>query len=660
MDFKINDLFKPKGDQQQAIDKLSEGITKNLKYQTLLGITGSGKTFTMANVIEKVQKPTLIISHNKTLAAQLYREFKDFFPHNAVEYFVSYYDYYQPEAYVPAKDLYIEKDSSINDEIERLRLSATASLLDRKDVIIIATVSAIYGLGSPQDYQDLRIFIKKGMTLDRNDFIRKLVDILYERKETDFSVGSFRVRGDTIDLHPSYARFIIRIEFFGDEIESIKRIDAVSGNALEKLDRTLIYPAKHFVTKPENLKRSLKDIHNELNERLRHFKEQGKELECNRLQSKTLYDLEMLREIGTCKGVENYSMHISSRKPGEKPYTLLDYFPEDFLCVIDESHITVPQVGGMYNGDRARKQNLVDFGFRLPSALENRPLNFSEFVDTVNQMVFVSATPSKYENEKSQNVVTQIIRPTGLVDPDIEVRSSDGQIDDLMEEIRKTIKNNERILVTTLTKKMSEELTSYLAENGLKVRYLHSEIETVERVELLTALRAGEFDVLVGINLLREGLDLPEVSLVAILDADKMGFLRSTTSLIQTIGRAARNVNGRVLMYCDKISSSMKDAISITNERRKIQIEYNQKHNITPQTIQKEIHNILERKLAVNNKTGRFSLKRFKKQFNLKIKEDKEEYLKQLEDKMFELANDLKFEDAAKIRDEIKQINNKS
>jgi excinuclease ABC subunit B len=661
MQFQVTDKYSPKGDQQQAIDKLEQAILQQNRYQTLLGITGSGKTFTMAKLIEKLQRPALILSHNKTLAAQLYREFKEFFPNNAVEYFVSYYDYYQPEAYVPSKDLYIEKDSSINEEIERLRLAATASLLDRQDVIIIATVSAIYGLGSPQDYQELRLFIKKGMSINRRELFKKLVDIQYERNDQVFTIGTFRVRGDVIDIHPAYGKFVFRVELFGDEITSIKMLDAITGKKMEDMERAIIYPAKHFVTTRANLDRAIKQIHAELQERVSYFKGVGKEFEAHRIHSRTLYDLEMMQEMGYSKGIENYSMHIANRAYGEKPYTLLDYFPKNFLCFIDESHITIPQIGGMFNGDRARKTNLVEFGFRLPSALENRPLNFQEFLASIKQFLFVSATPSKFEQENSTVIAEQIIRPTGLIDPEITVKSSEGQIDDLMEEIHKTVSANQRVLVTTLTKKMSEDLTKFLSENGIKVRYLHSEIETVERVELLTGLRLGEFDVLVGINLLREGLDLPEVSLVAILDADKVGFLRSTTSLIQSIGRAARNINGRVIMYCDGISEAMRQAIEITEKRREKQIQYNLENNITPQTIIKAISNILERKLAgpeEETEDLKFSLEQFRKKFNLEILEQKVEYIKKLEDLMFTFAKDLKFEEAARIRDEMKKVSN--
>lgn len=657
MQFQMNQKFSPKGDQEQAINKLYQGINQNYKYQTLLGITGSGKTFTMAKVIEKLKRPALIMSHNKTLAAQLYREFKEFFPDNAVEYFVSYYDYYQPEAYVPSKDIYIEKDSDVNAEIERLRLSATAALLTRPDVIIIATVSAIYGLGSPEDYQDLTIILERGAQMERGDFIKKLVNIQYERNDIGFGNGSFRVRGDTVDIFPSYARYLIRVEFFGDEIESIRRLDVMSGKKLEEIERTMIYPAKHFVTKDSKMKKAIKLIEAELRERLIYFKQHDKEFEAHRLQSRTLYDLEMMQEMGFCKGIENYARHLAGKEQGERPFTLIDYFPDNFVCFVDESHISLPQIGGMFNGDQARKKNLVDYGFRLPSALDNRPMNFNEFVHSIPQFVFVSATPANYEEEHSEQTVKQIIRPTGLLDPKVTVKSSENQIDDLMEEIRITTSQKERVLVTTLTKKMAEELTSFLSDNGIKVRYLHSEIDTVERVELLHDLRAGIFDVLVGINLLREGIDLPEVSLVAILDADKVGFLRSTRSLIQIIGRAARNQNGRVIMYADRESDAMKEAISLTHQRRAQQIEYNKEHNITPSTIKKEIANILERKLELKeeDQNKKFSLKEFKKKFNLKIKEDKIAYLKELEEQMYLLAKGLQFEEAAKLRDEIRK-----
>jgi len=649
--FKVVSAYKPSGDQAQAIEKLVEGINKKFRFQTLLGVTGSGKTFTIANVIEKVQKPTLVISHNKTLAAQLYREFKDFFPNNAVEYFVSYYDYYQPEAYVPSKDLYIEKDASINEEIERLRISATASLIDRKDVIIVATVSSIYGLGSPEDYRDLTIFIKTGMQIDRKEFIEKLIEVQYERNQV-LTQGSFRINGDIIDIHPSYSRYYLRIETFDDNIEKIKKIDAITNQLIEILERTLIYPAKHFVTKKEKMKNIITQIKEELNERVKYFKSQKKEIEAQRLISRVNHDIEMLEQIGYCKGIENYSRFLSGRKPGERPYTLIDYFPKDFICFVDESHITLPQVRAMYEGDRYRKQNLVDYGFRLPSALDNRPLKFDEFINIIPSFVFVSATPGDYELTVSSQVVEQIIRPTGLVDPEVMVRPSENQIDDILNEIQKRIKRNERVLVTTLTKKMAEELTKYLEENGVKARYIHSEVETVERVEILRDLRKGIFDVLVGINLLREGLDLPEVSLVIILDADKVGFLRSTRSLIQIIGRAARNENGTVIMYADRISDSMKEAIEITNKRREKQIEYNRINNIIPQTIKKDVSDIIERKIKKEEKDTLY----LEKNYELDIREERIKYLKKLEEIMYEYSKNLMFEEAAKIRDEIYRI----
>ena len=649
--FKINEKYKPKGDQEQAVKKLVDGIKKNKKYQTLLGITGSGKTFTMAKIIEEIQMPALVLSHNKTLSAQLYREFKDFFPNNAVEYFVSYYDYYQPEAYVPSKDLYIEKDASINEEIERFRISATASLIDRKDVIIVATVSSIYGLGSPEDYRDLTIFIKTGMQIDRKEFIEKLIEVQYERNQV-LTQGSFRINGDIIDIHPSYSRYYLRIETFDDNIEKIKKIDAITNQLIEILERTLIYPAKHFVTKKEKMKNIITQIKEELNERVKYFKSQKKEIEAQRLISRVNHDIEMLEQIGYCKGIENYSRFLSGRKPGERPYTLIDYFPKDFICFVDESHITLPQVRAMYEGDRYRKQNLVDYGFRLPSALDNRPLKFDEFINIIPSFVFVSATPGDYELTVSSQVVEQIIRPTGLVDPEVMVRPSENQIDDILNEIQKRIKRNERVLVTTLTKKMAEELTKYLEENGVKARYIHSEVETVERVEILRDLRKGVFDVLAGINLLREGLDLPEVSLVIILDADKVGFLRSTRSLIQIIGRAARNENGTVIMYADRISDSMKEAIEITNKRREKQIEYNRINNIIPQTIKKDVSDIIERKIKKEEKDTLY----LEKNYELDIREERIKYLKKLEEIMYEYSKNLMFEEAAKIRDEIYRI----
>ncbi len=657
MKFKLVAPFKPTGDQPEAISKLVSGLENQMNYQTLLGVTGSGKTFTMASVIEKIQKPTLVISHNKTLTAQLYRELKDFFPNNAVEYFVSYYDYYQPEAYVPATDTYIEKDSSINDEIDRLRLSATSALMDRKDVIIVASVSFIYGLGSPEDYKDLILFVKPGMEVNRKEVLKKLVEMQYTRDDTDFSRSSFRVRGDVVDIHPAYAKDTIRIELFGDEIDSVKRLEAISGKLVENLDRIVIYPAKHFVTTKDKLTAAINNIKLELNERLEILKQEGKEFEAHRLKSRTLYDIEMMMELGYCNGIENYSRHIAARKIGERPATLLDYFQGDFLLFADESHVSLSQIRGMFAGDRSRKQTLVDFGFRLPSALDNRPLMFDEFEKLISQTIYISATPGDYELEKSSQIVEQIIRPTGLPDPSIEVRPSEGQIEDLLSEIRLRADKDERTLVTTLTKKMSEDLSEYLAEQGVKVRYLHSEIETIERVEILKDLRSGEFDCLVGINLLREGLDLPEVSLVAILDADKIGFLRSTKALIQTSGRAARNVNGQVIMYADKISNAMKETIDETHRRRKIQLQYNQDHNIKPQTIKKSIHSILERKYQAQEEEEQpLDIKEITKKYNKKILEDKTALIKELEKKMFQYADDLDFEKAAQLRDEIKKL----
>lgn len=638
--FKIHSKYKPTGDQPEAIEYLSNGIKEGKKFQTLLGVTGSGKTFTMANIIEKVQKPTLILAHNKTLAGQLYSEFKEFFPDNAVEYFVSYYDYYQPEAYIATTDTYIEKDSAINDEIDKLRHSATAALFERKDVIIVASVSCIYGLGDPDDYSNMTISLRPGMTKNRDELLRKLVEIQYDRNEIEFTRSKFRVKGDTVEVFPSgYDDKAIRIEFWGDEIEKISEIDPLTGKAISTLTHTLIHPASHYVTSGEKMQRAIKGIEEELQDRINYFKSQDKLLEAQRIEQRTNFDLEMLQEIGFCSGIENYSRHISGRKAGEAPYTLLDYFPKDFLLFVDESHVTLPQVRGMYNGDRARKDMLVSYGFRLPSAYDNRPLNFGEFEERLNQVVFVSATPSEYEIEHSNGrIVEQIIRPTGLLDPQIEVRPVENQIDDLIGEINKRAENKERVLVTTLTKKMAEDLSKYLGEVGIKVKYLHSDIDTLERLEIIRDLRLGVFDVLVGINLLREGLDIPEVSLVAILDADKPGFLRSERSLIQTIGRAARNVNGKVIMYGDEVTDAMEYAIKETNRRRKIQSEYNEKNNITPKSIVKEIRDIIE------------VTKVIKEDISEKIDEIPIEKLRR---EMKKAAKDLDFERAAYLRDEI-------
>lgn len=655
-EFKIASEYKPCGDQPKAIDKLCEGINRGLRGQTLLGVTGSGKTFTMANVIERVQKPTLIIAHNKTLAAQLCSEFKEFFPNNIVEYFVSYYDYYQPEAYIAATDTYIEKDSSINDEIDKLRHSATAALFERRDVIIVASVSCIYGLGDPEDYTELMLSLRKGMQKDRDDVIRKLVDIQYERNEIDFRRGRFRVRGDTLDIFPSYSTDkVIRVEFFGDEIDRITEINYLTGEILGSMSHAAIFPASHYATTRAKMERAMVSIEEELEERLKELKAEGKLLEAQRLEQRTRYDLEMLQEVGFCQGIENYSRHISGRAPGSAPYTLIDYFPDDFLMMIDESHVTVPQIGAMYNGDRSRKQSLVDYGFRLPSAFDNRPLKFNEFEERINQIIFVSATPAQYERNNSQQVVEQIIRPTGLIDPEIVVKPVKGQIDDLIGEINERIKKNERVLVTTLTKKMSEDLTDYLKELDFKVKYLHSDIQTIERMEIIRDLRLGVFDVLIGINLLREGLDLPEVSLVAILDADKEGFLRSETSLIQTIGRAARNVEGKVIMYADTVTDSMKKAISETNRRRKLQIEYNEAHGITPQSIKKSVRDIIEATKAAEESAEYTAVKN---DDNLSVSEANA-LIESLTKEMKKAAKDLQFERAADLRDKVTELKKK-
>lgn len=640
MDFKLIADFRPTGDQPQAIEKLIGGIKKGYKHQTLLGVTGSGKTFTMANVIEKVNKPTLVISHNKTLAAQLYGEFKTFFPENAVEYFVSYYDYYQPEAYVPQTDTYIGKETSINEELEKLRLSATSSAISRRDVIVVSSVSCLYSLGSPDEYREMSVWLEKGQKITRDEVMKKLIAIQYERNDTDFFRGRIRVRGDVVDIFPSYTDTPVRVEFFGDEIEKIAIIDFTTGKSLENISEIYIYPAKHYVAPEEKMKGALGSIEEELKERLAYLRREGKLLEAQRLEQRTRFDLEMMREVGYCSGIENYSRHIDGRKPGEPPFTLFDFFPEDFLLFIDESHVTVPQIGGMYNGDRSRKDALVTFGFRLPSAYDNRPLTFSEYEARTNQVVYVSATPNIFEKEKSSQIVEQLIRPTGLIDPQIFVRKTEGQIDDLIEEIRKR-EGKTRVLVTTLTKRMAENLSDYLFNVGIKVRYLHSEIDTLERTDILHDLRKGEFDVLVGINLLREGLDLPEVSLVVILDADKEGFLRTETSLIQTIGRASRNVEGTVIMYADSTTKAMRRAIDETERRRKIQDEYNRIHGITPETISKRIQERLRHDKKLKEEV---------------VFEDQEMMLEELEYAMREAAKNLEFEKAARLRDKIKEL----
>ena len=648
--FELVSNYQPQGDQPKAIEQLVEGIREGKKHQTLLGATGTGKTFTISNVIQEVNKPTLVIAHNKTLAGQLYSEFKEFFPNNAVEYFVSYYDYYQPEAYVPQTDTFIEKDASINDEIDELRHSATSALFERKDVIIVASVSCIYGLGSPEEYKELVLSLRTEMEIERNELLRKLVDIQYARNDIDFQRGTFRVRGDVVEIFPaSRDEHCIRVEFFGDEIERIREVDALTGEILGERDHIAIFPASHFVTREEKMKKAILNIEAELEERLKVLRDEGKLLEAQRLEQRTKYDLEMMREMGFCSGIENYSRHLTLRPAGSTPYTLLDYFPDDFLMVIDESHVTIPQVRGMYNGDQARKQVLVDHGFRLPSALDNRPLRFEEFEKHIHNIVYVSATPGPYEIEHTPEMVEQIIRPTGLLDPIIDVRPIEGQIDDLIGEIRLRIDRNERVLVTTLTKKMSEDLTDYLKEIGIKVTYLHSEIKTLERIEIIRDLRLGKHDVLVGINLLREGLDIPEVSLVAILDADKEGFLRSERSLIQTIGRAARNADGRVIMYADKITNSMEIAINETKRRREQQEAFNRKHGITPKTINKKIRDVIRATYAAEEQEE-YKVKEEPKLSKL-TKKEREKVIAQMEHDMKEAAKALDFERAAELRD---------
>ena len=653
--FKLVSKYEPKGDQPKAIRELTEGLKKGKRFQTLLGVTGSGKTFTMAHVIANIGKPTLVISHNKTLAAQLYGEFKNLFPENAVEYFISYYDYYQPEAYIPATDTYIEKDTSINDEIDRLRLKATSALMTREDVIIVASVSCIYGLGSPEEYERLLLLLEKGQRIERDQILEKLVDIYYTRNDIDFSRGTFRVRGDVVEIFPAYEQEAVRVELFGDEIEEISVIDPLTGNVLSRKERVAIYPAKHFVTTASRLERAIAEIRKELKERVEWFRSQGKFLEAQRLETRTNYDIEMMMEIGYCPGIENYSRYLSGRKPGERPYTLIDYFPKDYLMFIDESHVTIPQIQGMYHGDRSRKETLVEYGFRLPSALDNRPLNFEEFESLINQVIFVSATPAEYELEKSGGVVVeQIIRPTGLMDPEIVVKPIKGQIDDLIGEIRERVARKERVLVTTLTKRMAEDLADYLASMDIRVRYLHSEIDAINRVEILRSLRLADFDVLVGINLLREGLDLPEVSLVAVLDADKEGFLRSERSLMQIAGRAARNIAGKVILYADTITGSMKRVIDETNRRRELQRKYNEEHGITPKTIYKSVEEVLGATRVADSRSTKWEKRRTRELPLTRM--ERESLIEELEREMEEAAKRLEFEYAAELRDEIERL----
>ena len=646
--FDLQSKYKPTGDQPQAIEYLSNGIKEGKKFQTLLGVTGSGKTFTMANIIQKVQKPTLILAHNKTLAGQLYSEFKELFPTSNVGYFISFYDYYQPEAYIASSDTYIEKDSSINDEIDKLRHSATASLFETRDVIIVASVSCIYGLGDPIDYEHMIVSIRPGMKIERNAMLKKLINMQYNRNELDFKRGTFRAKGDIVEIFPSdYGESTVRVEFWGDEVEKISEINPLTGKVTATRNHIMIFPNSHYVTTSEKMERAIKSIEEEMKQQVEYFKSQGKLIEAQRIEERTNFDLEMMKETGFCQGIENYSRHISGRAPGSAPFTLFDYFPKDFLLLIDESHATIPQVKAMYNGDRARKESLVKYGFRLPSAFDNRPLTFAEFEDRINQVVFVSATPADYEKEHSKdNVVEQIIRPTGLLDPEIEVKPVENQIDDLIEQINNRVEKGERVLVTTLTKKMAEDLTSYLSELNIKVKYMHSDIKALERMDIIRNLRLGEFDVLVGINLLREGLDIPEVSLVAILDADKEGFLRSERSLIQTIGRAARNTNGKVIMYADELTDSMDKAISETNRRRKIQMQYNKEHGITPQTIKKDIRDSIRATIVAETS----------EKYELTENASIEEIINKLTEEMLKHAEKMEFEEAAKLRDKIKEL----
>ncbi len=651
--FQVVSPYQPTGDQPEAVDRLARGFQDNKKFQTLLGVTGSGKTFTMANIIERLQKPTLVIAHNKTLAAQLYNELKEFFPHNAVEYFVSYYDYYQPEAYVPSTDTYIEKDSSVNDEIDKLRHSATAALVEREDVIVVASVSCIYGLGDPEEYYGMMLSLRPGMEKDRDEVLRSLIEMQYDRNDMNFERGTFRVRGDVVEIFPiGSSEHAVRVEFFGDEVDRITEIDVLTGEIIGTLNHISVFPASHYVTAPEKMKVAIQRIEEELQLRLAELRREDKLLEAQRLAQRTNYDLEMLREMGFCTGIENYSRHLSLREEGSTPFTLIDFFPDDFLMIADESHVSIPQIRGMYEGDRSRKNTLVDYGFRLPSALDNRPLKFAEFESKINQLLFVSATPSVYEKEHSEQTAEQIIRPTGLLDPEISVRPIHGQIDDLLSEVRKTTGAGHKVLVTTLTKKMAERLTDYMREAGVRVRYLHSDIDTLERLEIIRDLRMDVFDVLVGINLLREGLDIPEVSLVAILDADKEGFLRSETSLIQTVGRAARNAEGRVIMYADVMTESMDRAIRETNRRRAIQEAYNKEHGITPQTIQKKVHDIIQISKAATEKQ-QFGLEKDPESMSA---EELKKLIAKMDKEMKQAALELQFERAAELRDKILEL----